>query len=215
MRVSFTRGRPAALAERALVAVDRLPAVVGDELGLALAQQALDTPPGAGAGGCSAVDGRRCREARSASIASTVSWASFLFVPITPEGPRLIQPTTYSPGERLAAVGVEHAPALVGDHRRALVEGDARQRDAAVADRAKHEPGGDPSRARSVGSRAQRAARRADELVADELDGAEAAVRVRLERGGREQEAQHDPLAAARGRRARRSRAGSRRCAGW
>src|ERR1700730_4684845 len=34
--------------------------------------------------------------ARSAIRVSTVSWESFLLVPITPVGPRLIQPTTYS-----------------------------------------------------------------------------------------------------------------------
>ena len=95
------------------MAVDRLPAGVGDELGLARAQQRLD----GGGIGVAAVPARAAPEApapllgraRSASIASTVSCASFLFVPITPEGPRLIQPTTYSPASGRAGVGVEDA----------------------------------------------------------------------------------------------------------
>ena len=36
--------------------------------------------------------------ASSSRIRATVSAASFLLVPITPDGPRLIQPTQYSPG---------------------------------------------------------------------------------------------------------------------
>ena len=55
----------------------------------------------------------------------------------------MIQPTTYSPRQRRAAGGVEHAAAVVGDHAAALVERHAGQRDAAVADRAEHEPRGD------------------------------------------------------------------------
>ncbi|MDP9346596.1 MAG: hypothetical protein M3P44_12930, partial [Actinomycetota bacterium] len=49
----------------------------------------------------------------------------------------MIQPTTYSP--RRAGL-VADAPALVADQPAALVERDAVQRAAAVADRAQHEP---------------------------------------------------------------------------
>ena len=106
--------RPAGgLAERALVAIDRGPALVGDELGLALAQQPLDR---GGVGRGRACSGPLVGPA-SAKIASTVSWASFLFVPITPEGPRLIQPTAYSPGQAARRrIGLEDATTVVGDH---------------------------------------------------------------------------------------------------
>src|ERR671931_394972 len=59
---------------------------------------------------------------RSASSISftIVSVASFLFVPITPDGPRLIQPTAYSPGVGCPSSSVTRPPA--------------------VADRAQHQP---------------------------------------------------------------------------
>ncbi len=62
----------------------------------------------------------------------------------------------------------------MGDGGGALVEGDAGEGDAAVADRAEDEAGGD--RLVLVGGlRAQAAAGCGDEAVADELDGAEMA----------------------------------------
>ena len=71
-----------------------------------------------------------------------MSAASFLFVPMTPDGPRLTQPTTYSPHSCSPAVA-GHAPALVADQPALVVERDAAERHAAVADRAEHEPAGD------------------------------------------------------------------------
>ena len=140
-------------------------------------------------------------EGRSAKIASTVSWASFLLVPITPEGPRLIQPTTYSPGKGGAGGGVEDAAGVVGDGGGALVEGDAGKGDAAVADRAKDEAGGD--RLVLVGGLgAKTAVGCGGEPVADERDGGEMTGGAGCERGGREQEAQDDALGPA-GRRSR------------
>ena len=81
---SLTRGRPSRLAARALVRVDRLPARVHDGLDAALGEEILDR---------SRRTARGSRPARaSSSRSSTVSVASFLFVPMTPVGPRLIQP---------------------------------------------------------------------------------------------------------------------------
>ena len=89
---SFTRGRPCGSPSDFSTRVDRLPARVGDVVGLALGDQRLDR--------CR-VRIRRVlaagRARRSSRIISTVSWASFLLVPITPVGPRLIQPTQYWP----------------------------------------------------------------------------------------------------------------------
>ena len=76
------------LAASPLHGVDRLPARVGDRLDAAGAEQLVH-----GLGGrlrlapLAAVP-----PAASSSRRSTVSVASFLFVPITPLGPRLIQP---------------------------------------------------------------------------------------------------------------------------
>ena len=78
------------LAALLLGAVDRLPARVGDVLRNALREPALHR------GGIGRL-ARKPPASRSASRLSTVSWASFLFVPMTPEGPRLIQPTAYWP----------------------------------------------------------------------------------------------------------------------
>ena len=69
------------LAARDLGPVDRLPVVEGDEVDPAIGQQILDRG-GSGSGGSS-----RVPSPTSASRWSTVSWAHFLFVPITPEGP--------------------------------------------------------------------------------------------------------------------------------
>ena len=72
------------LARVALGEVDRLPARVQDGLDAALLEQRLERALAARGGS---------RPARaSSSSSSTVSVASFLFVPITPLGPRLIQP---------------------------------------------------------------------------------------------------------------------------
>ena len=77
------------LARLDLGGVDRLPALEGDVVGPALVEQRPRSSPGR----------RPARPrgsvpaSRSAKRLSTVSWASFLLVPITPEGPRLIQPT--------------------------------------------------------------------------------------------------------------------------
>ena len=101
------------LAGALLGGVDRLPAGEGDRVGLALGEQLLDRD------WSTRLAGSGTRPAsRSSKIESTVSWASFLLVPITPLGPRLIQPTAYWPGDLLAGLGVEHAAALVGDRRR-------------------------------------------------------------------------------------------------
>ena len=75
------------LAAADLGLVDRLPVLEADVADAALGEQLLDR------------GGLRVRRARAASADSTsasrcvtVSSASFLLVPITPEGPRLIQP---------------------------------------------------------------------------------------------------------------------------
>ena len=72
----------------------------------------------------------------SATIFATVSAASFLFVPMTPDGPRLIQPERRTRRGAGGAVLLAHAPALVADQAAPLVERDVVDRLAAVADRA-------------------------------------------------------------------------------
>ena len=44
----------------------------------------------------------------------TVSWESGLLVPMIPRGPRLIQPTTYSPGTGSPVRGSMIRPATLG-----------------------------------------------------------------------------------------------------
>ena len=74
----------------------------------------------------------------SASSRSTVSVASFLFVPITPLGPRLIQPGAVGPARRR-----RRGPPRSGSSPLRVVEGHAGQRDALVADAAEDETGRD------------------------------------------------------------------------
>ena len=84
--------RPAlGLAGALLGVVDRLPALPGDGVGRALASQAAIASASGSAGAPSVP------ASASSTIRATVSAASFLLVPITPDGPRLIQPTAYSP----------------------------------------------------------------------------------------------------------------------
>ena len=71
---------------RDLGAVDRLPADIGDVVGRALGQDLLDRRLDRVALG-------NAPAARSSKRLTIVSCASFLLVPMTPEGPRLIQPT--------------------------------------------------------------------------------------------------------------------------
>ena len=75
------------LAAADLGLVDRLPVLEADEADAALGEQRPRPRPGPGSAGSSSV----C-DSTSASRCWTVSSASFLLVPITPEGPRLIQP---------------------------------------------------------------------------------------------------------------------------
>ena len=76
---------------------------------------------------------RRCEHPRAAG--STVSVASFLFVPMMPVGPAL-DPAGAVDARHRAAVLVEHPPALVAHRRALLVERHALHRDAPVADAA-------------------------------------------------------------------------------
>ena len=127
--------------------------------------------------------GRAARPAaRSSSSRSTVSLASFLLVPITPLGPRLAQPTTYSPRRT--------RPPSLAISPRAASNGHVGERRAAVADRAEHGARRDLD---PLVGRDARAARRpapaSSSLRAsdDRLD-----VPVAADLDGREQEAQHD-----------------------
>ena len=146
---SFTRGRPCGSPASLLGRVDRLPAGVATRRRAGALRSGRRASRGRGrpapAGGP-----RRDPRARM----STVSWASRLLVPMMPVGPRLIQPTTYSPGS--GAVVTEDAAAVVRDHRAALVEGEALERRPAVADRAEHEPALDLLGASGPGSGAAR-----------------------------------------------------------
>ena len=104
-------------------------------------------------------------------------------------------------------VGVEHAAALVEDQAALLVEGDALDRDAGVADRAQDQAALELFALAGVLG-PQRAAL-LDQLVAADDDLLDLAVALDLDRRG--EEAQDDPLLLALRRRAGRTRAGSRR----
>ena len=110
---------------------------------------------------------------------ATVSWASFLLVPITPDGPRLIQPTAYWPGTCSPRLWIGHPAALVGDHAAALVERDPVQPDALVADRAEDEPALDRLALAGVAS-ADRARLVAVELVTGDDQALDLAVTLDL-----------------------------------
>ena len=120
------------LAGRRLVRVDRLPARPGHEPGHAAAQPRLDRL---------AVGRRLVQPARVQVLdaaARRCRWRPSCSCRSRRTGPRLIQPTAYSPGSGVAVV-VGHAAAVVADQAAALVERHAGQRAAAVADRAQHQ----------------------------------------------------------------------------
>ena len=79
-RQNLTRGRPLGSPAALLGGVDRLPAGVGDVLGLALVEQGLDLAAVAASFGSGMGAGRR----GPGEDRLRVSWESFLFVPITP-----------------------------------------------------------------------------------------------------------------------------------
>ena len=99
--------------------VDPLPALPADRLDAPLGEQVGDVAvirPGA-----------LSRPASASWIRQVAaSCPSFLFVPITPLGPRRIQPVTYSPGQVM--LPVDDAPGHVRDRPPALVERDFRNR---------------------------------------------------------------------------------------
>ena len=77
---------------------------------------------------------------KSSSMHVTDSTESGLLVPTTPLGPRLIQPEVYRPMIGCLRLRIDHAAALVEDDAPAIVKGHIRQRHAAIADRAEHQP---------------------------------------------------------------------------
>ena len=131
MRVNLTRGRPWARPRRTSIASS-----------LASRRRRSSS---AGAGGpalaaASGWAGSRCgRRPGPRTCTRRSRAASGLFVPITPVGPRLIQPARSRP-DRLLRLGIEHAALVVQNHAPALVEGTPGSGDAAVADRAEDEP---------------------------------------------------------------------------
>ena len=86
--------RPAVAARRGRARARRSPAsrCHVTRPGTRVAQPRLDR---VAAGAAGSLSRPACR---SSTSCATVSVAHFLFVPITPDGPRLIQPTAYSPG---------------------------------------------------------------------------------------------------------------------
>ena len=119
-----------------------------------------------------------------------VACAHFLFVPMIPLGPRLIQPVTYSRSP------TDDAAPVIGDQAASVVERQSGHGASAVADRAEHE-----ARRQRLGC-ARRACGERPVLAKDELvdrydDALDAAVADDLHRGA--QEAQRDrpgPLAS-------------------
>ena len=195
--------RPAQrLACRPLGRVDRLPPGLGDDADAALGRGARRSPR--------QVRRPRSRPARaSSSNSSTVSVASFLLVPITPVGPRLIQPVQKTPGTGAPSVST-HAAAGVRDDAPLLVERNAREPDAVIPDAAQH----DPARNRLLLVRrhgAQSAAAVLLEPVSHHPDGFHATVADDRDRRG--EKAQPDCTRLAGRRRRRPSRAAPRGCA--
>ena len=131
---SLIRGRPCGSpSERSRASIDPQPAY-RDRLHVALGEQLVEGPVGRRRGHGPA--------RASSSRSSMVSTASFLFVPMTPVGPRLIHPATYSPLDRLALL-VEDTARRVRDRPALLVERHARKGRAAVADAPEHDPARD------------------------------------------------------------------------
>ena len=166
--------------------IDRLPAGEADGVGLALAEK-----PSIGSSTCRS---GMAPAARSSKIELTVSFASFLLVPITPLGPRLIQPDGVHALHLFAGLWVAGAPVVVRDRSGALVERATPRGHALVADRAENQaafdllalPGIDRAHATVLFA----------QLVPAYDDRFDLPVTANLDRGG--EEAQDDPLRLAR-----------------
>ena len=130
---------------------------------------------------------------------------------MTPLGPRLIQPTAYSPGSASPSSSETRPPSLRISPRRSS-NGTPGERRAAVADRAQDEAALDDLLARRSAPRAGAVLAALDPVARDAQAG-DRAVLVAEDLDRRAQEAQHDPVRLARAARAARTRAGSRRCA--
>ena len=187
---NFTRGRPSGLPRSCSAAsIASQPAKVTMRRGCA--------PPAAPRSPCrSAVAGagRPRAGSRSSKRWSTVSWASFLLVPITPLGPRLIQPTAYWPSTWSPVSGSSDAAALVADDA-AVARRTGRPRARCPCSRSSGRRGRTrSSRARRCRAARMRAGLVAMQLVAADDDPLDLAVALDLDR--RAEEAQHDPPAA-------------------
>ena len=153
------------------MAVDRFPAVVGDQVGLALVQQDLDGS-GVGVGN---VCGRTRSHARDGSRVAggkvgkdrVDRLLSVLLVRANHSRRSALDPADdVLAGKGKTRGGVEDATAVVGDRAGGFVEGDVGKGDAAVADRSEEKAAGD--RLTGVGGLgAQAAAGSRDEAVAD------------------------------------------------
>ena len=100
----------------------------------ALGHEVLDVVPRSGV--------FRRPAAASSRMRSTVSWESFLFVPMTPDGPALDPAVTYSPVTGAPLSSQMRPPSLRIRPRRSS-NGTPRQRHPAVADRAEDQARGD------------------------------------------------------------------------
>ena len=178
-------------------AVDRLPARVGHVVGARSASSASSASRLGSAGSCSRP------ASRSPSSGSTVSWASRLLVPMIPVGPRLIQPTTYSPRSG-APCSSRIRPPSFGIVPRRSSNGRPSSGDAAVADRAEHDAAGDRPRIVSVRAGAQRRCPRRAARCGRSGCPPRCSLAQDLHR--RDEEAQHDPARACPPARGRRSR---------
>src|SRR4051794_23243477 len=105
-RTRLTRGRPPeAPHARSCWSIASHPPHVTSPATRACSQASTASPPPSG--------GFVSRpRARSSSSPATVSAAHFLFVPMTPDGPRLIQPTAYSPTRGVPSSSHTRPPSL-------------------------------------------------------------------------------------------------------
>src|SRR5918995_71389 len=171
------------LAALDLGAVDRLPALVGHVVGAALGHERVD--------GIASRAGRLRYAAGLEVLEQAVDGVLgvLLVRAYHSARPAFDPPDPLLPGLVPAAIAGDHPAGLVGDHAAPIVERDAVDRHALVADRAQDEPRLDrlalpgvagPERPRLV----------AMELVAPHHDALDAAVALDLDR--RREEAQHD-----------------------
>ena len=180
--MSFTRGRPSGSPAAAFGGVDRLPAGVVDELHPSGGEEVVERRPGAG----------MCQPAGPRILEQQIDGLGRVLLVRPDHAAR----AALDPARDVGALGSDDPSSVVRDRPTALVERNAGQGDALVADATQNEPRRD--QLRCAGRASDDASVLLDELVAHHLDRLDAVAADNRHR--RDEEPEDDPARLARRR---------------